>query len=159
MTPLSEIYGVADEAARAGARVLLDYFGRATVHEKSTQNLVTQADLESERVIAEIIHARFPGHTLMQEETEFRGDLGAADLWVVDPLDATNNYAHGIPHFCVSVAYVRRGELQVGMVYDPLRDEMFSAMRGSGARTERQPDSRRTAVGAEPIHHRDRLLL
>ena len=128
------ILSLAEVAARAAAKVLLDYFGNAAVHEKnSTQNLVTQADLASEKLIATMVQERFPGHVMMQEETEFRGDILAEHLWVVDPLDATNNYAHGIPHFCVSIAYACRGEVQVGVVYDPMRDEMFTAVKGRGA--------------------------
>ncbi len=128
------ILGVAKCAARDAAEVLLRYYGHATVHEKeSTQNIVTQADLESERCITQIIQEAFPHHAMLREETEFRGDMLSDHLWVVDPLDATNNYAHGIPHFCVSIAYVRRGQPQVGVVYDPLRDEMFWSLRGQGA--------------------------
>jgi len=130
---------LADRAAREAAEILLQYFGHVDIREKSTQNLVTQADLESEQRIAELILQQFPGHTLMQEETEFTGDVAAEHLWVVDPLDATNNYAHGIPHFCISIAYAQRGEVQVGVVYDPLRKEMFRAARGQGATLNGQP--------------------
>lgn len=130
----------AQEAARSAAEVLLRHYGDVSIHEKSsTQNVVTQADLESERVISEIINRAFPDHTLLREETEFFGDLHAEHLWVVDPLDATNNYAHGIPHFCVSIAYVKNGTPYVGVVYDPNRDEMFWAIRGGGAWRNDQP--------------------
>ena len=130
-----EILEVAEQAARAAAQVLLKYFGNAAIHEKeSTQNLVTQADFESEKLIAQMVQQAFPGHVMMQEETEFKGDILAEHLWIVDPLDATNNYAHGIPHFCVSIAYACRGEVQVGVVYDPMRDELFSAVQGAGAK-------------------------
>jgi myo-inositol-1(or 4)-monophosphatase len=125
---------VAERAARAGAEVLLQHFGHATVHEKeSTQNVVSQADWASEQRITQLILESFPQHSLLREETLFEGDLLSEQLWVVDPLDATNNYVHGIPHFCISIAFVQRGVPQVGVVYDPMRDEMFRAVRGEGA--------------------------
>jgi myo-inositol-1(or 4)-monophosphatase len=130
---LQVILQVADRAAREASAGLLRSFGSANIREKSTQNLVTEADLESERVIAAAVARDFPGHTMMQEETEFTGSILADDLWIVDPIDGTNNYAHGIPQFCISIAYARRGVVQAGVVYDPIRDEMFAATLGGGA--------------------------
>ena len=127
------------ETARDAARVLMKYFGTATIHEKSTQNLVTQADFESEKLVAEAIHRRFPTHAMLGEEGEKSADLNGEHVWVVDPLDGTNNYAHGIPQFCVSIAYAQHGVAQVGVVYDPLRDELFVARRGGGATLNGQP--------------------
>jgi myo-inositol-1(or 4)-monophosphatase len=130
----AEVLKVAERAARAGSDVLLAYFGHVAVHEKeSTQNVVSQADWASEQRITQSILESFPQHGLLREETAFEGNLLAEQLWVIDPLDATNNYIHGIPHFCVSIAYVERGRPQVGVVYDPMRDEMFRAVRGEGA--------------------------
>jgi myo-inositol-1(or 4)-monophosphatase len=129
-----KVLNVAQQSARAAGEVLLQHFGLVTVHEKeSTQNIVTAADVASEQRITQLILDAFPQHSLLREETVFEGDLMADQLWVVDPLDATNNYAHGIPHFCVSIAFVQRGSPQVGVVYDPMRDEMFWAVRGEGA--------------------------
>lgn len=135
----SELVAILDFAKRTATdagRVLMKRFGTAQIEEKeSTQNLVTQADHESEQLIADCIAAQFsnPTHEIMGEETEFHGSIVAEHLWVVDPLDATNNYAHGIPHFCVSIAYARRGQVLVGAVLDPVRQEMFTAIRGAGA--------------------------
>jgi myo-inositol-1(or 4)-monophosphatase len=129
-----DVLKVAKDAVRAAADVLLTHYGQVMIHEKeSTQNVMTQADLASEQRITQLILDAYPHHALLREETAFEGDLMADCLWVVDPLDGTNNYAHGIPHFCVSIAYVERGEPQVGVVYDPMRDEMFWARRGQGA--------------------------
>lgn len=137
---MAEILQVAERAARAGADVLLEHFGHVAVHEKeSTQNVVSQADWESEQRITEVILESFPEHSLLREETKFEGDLLADRLWVIDPLDGTNNYIHGIPHFCVSIAYVERGRPQVGVVYDPMRNEMFRAARGEGASLNDRP--------------------
>lgn len=137
--PLMHVVEVAEQAARQAAIGLLGSFGKADIHEKSTQNLVTAADLESERVIEQTIRRHFPEHVFMQEETEFTGDVLADHLWIVDPLDGTNNYAHGIPQFCISIAYARQGIVQAGVVYDPLRDEMFAATRGGGATLNGRP--------------------
>ena len=128
-----DILPVARDAAREAATILLRYFGAAEVHEKQSQNLVTQADIESEERIKSIIEHHFPNHDIMREEGESTGDALSDDLWVVDPLDATNNYAHGIPHFCVSIAFARRGIPQVGVVLDPVRNELFHATRGGGS--------------------------
>lgn len=127
------------QTARDAAQVLMKYFGSATIHEKSTQNLVTQADFESEKLVAEAIRRRFPTHGMLGEEGEKSAELDGEHVWVVDPLDGTNNYAHGIPQFCVSIAYAERGVAQVGVVYDPLRDELFVARRGGGATLNGQP--------------------
>lgn len=120
--------------ARDASKILLKYFGNATVHEKSTQNLVTQADFESEQFIGEAIQRQFPEHRMLGEEGNQSVDIeGTEHLWIVDPLDGTNNYAHGIPQFAVSIAYSCRGQVMVGVVYDPLRDELFTATRHGGA--------------------------
>jgi myo-inositol-1(or 4)-monophosphatase len=133
MFDAESVLKVAESAARSAGEILVRHFGSAEVHQKSTQNLVTQADYESETRISEIIEQHFPHHRIMREEGESTGDAGDEHLWVVDPLDATNNYAHGIPHYCVSIAYAYRGEVQVGVVLDPSRGELFSAVKGRGA--------------------------
>lgn len=125
---------VAEMAAQSSGDILVRHFGSAEVHQKeSTQNLVTQADYESETKIAEIIQQHFPDHRILREEGQSTGDADAEHLWVIDPLDATNNYAHGIPHYCVSIGYAYRGEMQVAVVWDPSRKECFTAARGHGA--------------------------
>jgi myo-inositol-1(or 4)-monophosphatase len=103
------------------------------VHAKGeAYNLVTEADLAAEKLIISRITEAFPGHTILAEETAASAEA-AEDMWVIDPLDGTNNFAHSFPFFCVSIAYCRSGEPVVGVVYDPLRDELFSAERGKGA--------------------------
>src|SRR5688572_653667 len=96
-------------AAEQTGALLLQYFGRAAIQEKSTQNLVTEADFAAERLISQRILDRFPGHSILREESAMVGGMQDDDLWIVDPLDGTNNYAHRIPHFCVSIAYAHRG--------------------------------------------------
>ncbi|RME90715.1 MAG: inositol monophosphatase [Anaerolineae bacterium] len=101
-------------------------------------DLVTEVDRQSEAYLLGEIQRRFPGHRVHAEET---GGLEGDDdhLWYVDPLDGTVNYAHRIPIFCVSIAYARRGEMQLAVVYDPMREEMFTAERGGGARLNGRP--------------------
>lgn len=111
----------------------MSYFGRAAISEKSSQNLVTEADFASEKAITEAISREFPDHLFLREEGESTA-LGHEDhVWIIDPLDATNNYAHGIPHFSVSIAYAVKGIPVVGVVLDPVRQEEFYAMQGEGA--------------------------
>lgn len=162
---LTEIAELASTAAREAGDLLMSHFGAADIHEKSsTQNLVTEADLASESLLRERILAAFPAHTILGEESEFTGELTADHLWVVDPLDGTNNFAHGIPHFCVSVAYFRRGQPQIGVVHDPVRSEEFRAIHGQGATLNQQtihvsrPDSLSRSVIATGFYY-DRGVL
>jgi len=99
---------------------------------KGRRNLVTEADLQSEKKIIGIIRAEFPGHGIVSEEA---GELKAEReyKWIIDPLDGTNNYFFGIPIYCVNIALVRRGEPVLGLTYDPVRKELFQAVRGKGA--------------------------
>lgn len=139
MQDLESITRTAHDAANAAGEVLLKYFGDVAIHEKSTQNLVTQADFDSEALIFDMIRKRHSGHAVMREEGESTGTHESEHLWVVDPLDATNNYAHGLPHFCISIAYAYQGKVQVGVVLDPIRKECFAAVRGQGAWLNESP--------------------
>lgn len=127
------ILETAREAARAGGDVVARYFrDGVAMRSKESYNLVSDADIQSEEAIAAVIRGRFPEHALMGEETH-QADAAAQRLWIVDPLDGTNNFAHGIDHFAVSVAYYEAGVAQCGVVYNPLRDDWFEAQRGKGA--------------------------
>lgn len=132
---IDEIICVAEQAARAACEILAEHADSIEVNikQQQTQNLVTAADLAAEAKILEIIGRAFPDHEVLGEEGLSQGDLSAEHLWVVDPLDGTTNYAQGIPQYCTAVSYVRSGEVQVGVVLDPSRDEMFHAVRGGGA--------------------------
>ncbi len=129
-----KVLEVAKRAADRAGKCLMDMAGKAEIHTKETSyNLVTEADLEAERLITETIRETFPDHTFLLEEGQSTGTAEADHLWIVDPLDATNNYAHGIPHFSVSIAYAEKGAIQAGVILDPVRDEWFCAERGKGA--------------------------
>src|SRR5437762_1160297 len=125
------------QTARDAGRVLAEKFGRAIqITNKGDIDLVTEADLAAERLIIERIRSHHPRHSILSEEA---GDVIAIEgeqseyKWIVDPLDGTTNYAHGYPAFCVSVALERDGRIELGVIYDPIRDETFAAERGEGA--------------------------
>ena len=124
---------VAEAAARAGGDVAARYFrDGVTMRSKDVANLVSDADVEAEHAIAQVIRAAYPDHAILGEEAH-QADTQAEHLWVVDPIDGTNNYAHGIPHYAVSVAYYHHGVAQVGVVYNPERAEWYTAELGAGA--------------------------
>jgi myo-inositol-1(or 4)-monophosphatase len=126
-------------AARLGGDVLMRHLvGGVEIRDKSADggkryDLVSDADLESEQVIAAFLKSQYPDHELLGEETLADGNVGAEHLWVIDPLDGTNNFAHDIPHFAVSIAYYHRRRAVVAAVLNPARDEMFTAILGQGA--------------------------
>jgi myo-inositol-1(or 4)-monophosphatase len=124
---------IAEEAARAGGEVVAGYFREGVeMRSKDIANLVSDADVEAERAIVAVIRRAFPGHEVLGEEAH-AGDVGAEHLWIIDPLDGTNNFAHRIPHHAVSVAYYRSGQAECGVVFNPARDEWHVAARGQGA--------------------------
>lgn len=126
---------VCEQAARQGGAVLLDWQGRINPREKAPKDLVSEADLASQQTIYDTIHGAFPDHDFLGEEAdEDEVHSRESDFrWIVDPLDGTVNYVHQLPAYSVSVALEHRGVLQVGVVYDPIADECFSAARGKGA--------------------------
>lgn len=130
---------IAEEAARVGGRVLTRYFHEGIeMRSKDVANLVSDADLEAERAIAAVIREAYPDHEILGEESH-AGDVGAEHLWIIDPLDGTNNFAHKVPHYAVSVAYYREGRAECGIVYNPARDEWHVAARGQGAYQNGRP--------------------
>jgi myo-inositol-1(or 4)-monophosphatase len=122
----------ASEIAREAGALLLPYFKRRIGFEyKGDVDLVTEADRASEKLIVSRLKAEWPSHDIMGEEGT-RHDAGGEYKWYVDPLDGTTNFAHGFPVFCVSMGLEYKGELILGVIYDPTRDELFSAEKGSG---------------------------
>lgn len=115
------------------------------VSEKGLYNYVTEIDHKSEQIITDAIRKAYPSHGILGEESGF--SAGDEYLWVIDPLDGTKNFVHGFPHFCISIAIKHNDRLEHAMIYDPVRDELFTATRGSGTRlndnrirvTENQP--------------------
>jgi myo-inositol-1(or 4)-monophosphatase len=130
----------AAEAAQAGAAVLLEAWhgagaeGRLQVERKARNDLVSQADRDSEAAILSVIRRRFPGHRIVAEEGGGGEDNAASEYeWLCDPLDGTTNFLERLPIWCVSIACRRRRELVAGVVVEPLRGEVYAASRGGGA--------------------------
>lgn len=126
-----------DLARRAGA-LIADGLGHTRqVRHKGAIDLVTEYDLRSERLIVDGIRRAFPSDSILSEEAGLSGE--AEIRWVIDPLDGTTNFAHGLPHFSVSIACWERDRPAFGIVFDPTRRELFHAVRGRGARLNDQP--------------------
>jgi len=125
---------VAAAAARKAGLLLKRKLGQTRkIEYKGAVNLVTEMDLLSEKIIGSEIGQHYPNHSLLAEERIMKqGD--SPYRWIIDPLDGTTNYAHGYPIFCISIALEEKGELILGVVYDPMRDELFLAEKGKGAR-------------------------
>jgi myo-inositol-1(or 4)-monophosphatase len=130
------------QTARDAGGVLIDRLGRAQVSNKGDIDLVTEADLAAEKLIIERINSHYPRHAILAEESGASDESAAGKSdwkWIIDPLDGTTNYAHGYPCFCVSIAVEHAGAIEIGVVYDPTRDEMFAAERGQGATLNERP--------------------
>jgi len=152
-----QLLGTCIEAARRGGRVLSQWRAELAVREKAPADLVTEADLASQRAIEELIADRYPDHEFLGEEGS--GSSAGANSeqpapasgyrWIVDPLDGTTNFVHGLAQYSVSVAVERNGELLAGAVLDPCADELYAALRGGGAALNDQPiqASRTQALG------------
>ncbi|MFT7633246.1 MAG: myo-inositol-1(or 4)-monophosphatase, partial [Mariniblastus sp.] len=134
---LAELEKSCCEAAQLGGAILKKWLGKTTPKSKGDRDWVTQADLESQRVIREFLHQRFPDHRFIGEESIDETPSGSPTsefCWIVDPLDGTTNYIHQLPSFAVSVAVYQNQTALAGAVFDPLVDECFSAANGQGAK-------------------------
>ncbi len=123
-------------ALAAGAVLRQNYYKPHEITMKGAIDPVTESDLESQEMIIALIRQRFPEHCILAEENVGQPPPAVQESpfrWIIDPLDGTVNFAHGYPAFCVSIACEAAGELQYGVIYDPLRDELFEARKGQGA--------------------------
>ena len=127
---------IAVRAARAAGKVIMKSMAQQeqlTIESKGQYDFVTQVDRVAESIIIDTIRKSYPHHSFLAEESgEHRGN-DADYLWVIDPIDGTNNFMRGIPHFCVSIALIVKGQTQQAVIFDPVRDELFTASRGAGA--------------------------
>lgn len=137
---LDESFGrTASEAARAAGEVLQDWVHKFTVREKGPANLVTEADDAAQAVIIDLIRTRFPDHGFLAEEGLDESSPGQPFRWIVDPLDGTSNYVHRFPYYAVSIGLAYQGQIVLGVIFDPNRDELFLAERNRGARLNGRP--------------------
>jgi len=130
-----ELFGLAVKAAKSAAEITLNYFNKNIEigHKGNLDNdLVTEVDKKSEKCIIDMIKSQYPEHIILAEESGLTGDSSNVK-WVIDPLDGTVNYAHRIPIFSVSIGVEVNGEIVVGVVIDPSRNELFTAKKGEGA--------------------------
>jgi myo-inositol-1(or 4)-monophosphatase len=147
---------ICERAARAGGDVLLNWRGKFHVREKGPSDLVTEADLASQDAIRDVLLSVYPDHGFLGEEGgAAQGRKPSEYRWIVDPLDGTTNYVHGIPHFCVSIALEHRGTILCGTIFDPVAKECFTSQAGHGAylngakiRTSHVADLRQALVAA-----------
>lgn len=126
------------QTARDAGSLLAERFGRALrVTNKSELDLVTESDLASEKLIIDRIKTYHPRHAILAEESgaspPATPEAQSEWRWIIDPLDGTTNYAHGYPCFCVSIGLEHKGRMELGVIYDPMRGELFTAERGEGA--------------------------
>ncbi len=122
------------EGARRAGEIHRRYFRQQPeIRKKGRIDLVTAADTESEQMFRDLVAARFPDHVVLGEETGIDPQASSRFRWIIDPVDGTTNFAHGLALFCVSIALEVGGELEVGVVFDPIADELFTATRGGGA--------------------------
>ena len=131
---MNPMVNIAVRAARDAGRVLTRSFNRLdtlTVTEKGKNEYVSEVDRNAEQAIIKVLRGKFPQHAILAEES---GSHGGNDYqWIIDPLDGTTNYLHGFPQFSISIALKVRGRLEAGVVYDPIKEEMYTASRGEGA--------------------------
>jgi myo-inositol-1(or 4)-monophosphatase len=130
----SEILSIAIETAQVAGALIRQRFGSVMVVDyKGAVDPVTATDKEVEAIIIQRLHTAFPDHLVLGEESGGDHWHTTEPIWLIDPLDGTNNFAHNFPHICVSLGLMDQGHNAVGVIYDPLRDEMFAAYRGGGA--------------------------
>jgi len=127
------IEGAEEAAGSALTLIRKNWQKTKQIQYKSSIDLVTTIDRQSEKRIVKILQKRFPKHSILAEEETTIGGQDSEYRWVIDPLDGTTNFAHAYPHFCVSIALERAGEVILGLVSDPLKAETFKAIKGQGA--------------------------
>jgi myo-inositol-1(or 4)-monophosphatase len=153
------ILNIAVSAARKAGNIILqavDQLDTVKVEQKGLNDYVTQIDKSCEQEIIYIIRKAYPNHTILGEESGLSEMPGASKdeiTWVIDPLDGTNNFIHGFPQFCVSIGVMHNNRVEHGVIFDPLRDELFTASRGNGAQLNNRKIrvSKATSIGGALI--------
>ena len=151
---LDSLLSVATDAASQAGAVLRESTRTGfRIEHKQVINLVTDADHEAEQRIIDVIHETFPTHPILAEERGLTEQAPSRYRWVIDPLDGTTNFAHGFPAYCVSIGVECDGRGIIGAIYDPTRDELFTAQIGQGAHVNGTP------ISVSPTKHLDQALL
>ena len=147
---MQPLLNIAIRAARRAGEVItrgMNRVHRLDVRAKGQNDFVTEIDMQAEREIIDIIHKSYPDHAILAEESGARGENEF--VWIIDPLDGTTNFMHGFPQFAVSIAVQRRGRIEHGVIYDPLRQELFTSSRGEGAQLDGKRIRVSTHVGLD----------
>ncbi|MEX2515537.1 MAG: inositol monophosphatase family protein [Gammaproteobacteria bacterium] len=145
---MQPMLNIAVRAARAGGNVIMRYLDKLhdlPVDTKGRNDFVTEVDRQAENAIILQLRQTFPHHSILAEESGLQEGRQNEYVWIIDPLDGTTNFIHGFPQFAVSIALQHRGKLEQAVIYDPMRQELFSASRGAGA----QLDGRRIRVSKQ----------
>ncbi|HWL67417.1 MAG TPA: inositol monophosphatase [Geminicoccus sp.] len=142
MDEIGARFATASTVIREAGALALDYFKKLdqlTIKSKGLQDMASEADLNTELLIKRRLGEAFPTDAFLGEETGAADFTGASGIWVVDPIDGTQPFISGIRTWCISIAYVRDGEIEMGLVYDPCADELFAARRGEPATMNDRP--------------------
>ena len=134
MHPIAHI---AENAARSAGSIVLkasERMDKVKIIEKGTHDFTTDIDILAEQSIIHTIHNAYPHHKIIAEESGESEQDNDESVWIIDPIDGTTNFIHGLPHYAISIAYQYRGKIEHGVIFDPVRDELFSASRGRGAK-------------------------
>src|SRR5215831_17193569 len=127
---MKQYLDAAENAARAAGKLLRENFQqRQRVKAVAAHDIKLEIDVQTQELIGKLLLDQFPAHALYGEEG-IVGDQSSEHQWIVDPLDGTVNYFYGIPHFCVSIALRLRSEIMIGVIFDPMRDEMWAGQKG-----------------------------
>ena len=133
--PMHPLANIAVTAARQAGRVILhamDNMDKVKTSSKGHNDFVTSVDKKAEQVIIDTIHAAYPDHSILAEESG--SQVGKDEItWIIDPLDGTTNFLYELPHFAISIAVAEKGRIQHAVIFDPVRNELFTASRGRGA--------------------------
>ena len=148
---------IAIRAARSAGKIIMqgtEQLDKVETQQKGVNGLVTSIDIAAEEAIIAVVRKSYPDHGFICEESGVQGNAKSEYQWIVDPLDGTTNYIKGIPHFCVSIALKVNGKTEQAVVFDPIRDELFSATRGQGSqfntyrtRATKAKDLKGTVIG------------
>jgi myo-inositol-1(or 4)-monophosphatase len=133
---MQPILNIAVNAARNASKVIMRSIGRLDIrdiNEKDKNDFVTEVDKSAEKEIIATLRKSYPDHKIIAEESGI--SEGSDDfVWIIDPLDGTTNYIHGVPHYAISIAFQYKGKLEHGLIYDPIRNELFLTSRGEGSK-------------------------
>jgi myo-inositol-1(or 4)-monophosphatase len=141
MTQIPAFLAVCEFAARSAGRAIQELVGKTSARLKGPADFVTEADFAAQEVVKKTVLGAFPSHSVLGEEDQLPGNTPSTTeyRWIVDPLDGTTNFVHGIPHYAVSLALEHKGRILVGSIYDPSHDNCFTAAEGGGAFLDGRP--------------------